>query len=105
MKKLLSEVIWTRVSFYSTTSETGRLLFHGADITKQPPHLTALSGVAHVPKGRRIFPCLTVLENLEMGAFSVKDKKVVKDRMERVFHYFLRVKERLLPFVKRISGK
>lgn len=75
--------------------KTGQVLFHGADITKQPPHLTALSGVAHVPEGRRIFPRLTVLENLEMGAFSVKDKKVVKDRMERVFHYFPRIKERL----------
>lgn len=77
------------------TPKTGQVLFHGADITKQPPHLTALSGVAHVPEGRRIFPRLTVLENLEMGAFSVKDKKVVKDRMERVFHYFPRIKERL----------
>lgn len=75
--------------------KTGQVLFHGVDITKQPPHLTALSGVAHVPEGRRIFPRLTVLENLEMGAFSVKDKKVVKERMERVFHYFPRVKERL----------
>jgi branched-chain amino acid transport system ATP-binding protein len=75
--------------------QTGQVLFEGQDITKQPPHITALSGIAHVPEGRRIFPRLTVRENLEMGAFSVKDKKVMKERMERVFHYFPRVKERL----------
>jgi branched-chain amino acid transport system ATP-binding protein len=84
--------------------KTGKVLFHGGDITKQPPHLTALSGVAHVPEGRRIFPRLTVLENLEMGAFSVKDKKVIKDRMERVFHYFPRIKERLSQKGGTMSG-
>ncbi|MCP8969149.1 ABC transporter ATP-binding protein [Ectobacillus ponti] len=75
--------------------KTGQVLFEGKDITKQPPHITALSGIAHVPEGRRIFPRLTVRENLEMGAFSVKDKKLIQERMERVFHYFPRVKERL----------
>jgi branched-chain amino acid transport system ATP-binding protein len=75
--------------------KTGQVLFEGRDITKQPPHITALSGIAHVPEGRRIFSRLTVRENLEMGAFSVKDKNVIKERMERVFHYFPRVKERL----------
>ncbi|MBO9129070.1 ABC transporter ATP-binding protein [Bacillus sp. 165] len=75
--------------------KTGSVLFEGQDITKQPPHITALSGIAHVPEGRRIFSRLTVRENLEMGAFSVKDKNVIKERMERVFHYFPRVKERL----------
>lgn len=77
------------------TPNTGQVLFRGADITRQPPHITALSGIAHVPEGRRIFPRLTVMENLEMGAFAVKSKRVVKDRMERVFHYFPRIKERL----------
>jgi branched-chain amino acid transport system ATP-binding protein len=74
---------------------TGKILFEGNDITSHPPHVTALNGVAHVPEGRRIFPRLTVKENLEMGAFSVNDKKVIAERMELSFNYFPRLKERL----------
>ncbi|AJY74800.1 ABC transporter ATP-binding protein [Paenibacillus beijingensis] len=72
----------------------GSVIFGGKDISAQPPHRTALEGIAHVPEGRRIFPRLTVKENLEMGAFSVKDKKKVKERTERAFSYFPRLKER-----------
>ncbi|MGQ5528777.1 ABC transporter ATP-binding protein [Bacillus sp. CGMCC 1.60114] len=75
--------------------KSGEISFEGKQITKQSPHVTALSGIAHVPEGRRIFSRLTVKENLEMGAFSVKDKKIVKERMERTFHYFPKLKERL----------
>jgi branched-chain amino acid transport system ATP-binding protein len=84
--------------------KTGEVIFEGNDITKQPPHVTAVSGIAHVPEGRRIFPRLTVRENLEMGAFSVKDKKVIGERMERVFHYFPRVKERINQLGGTMSG-
>jgi branched-chain amino acid transport system ATP-binding protein len=73
----------------------GTILLEGKDITSQPPHVTALEGVAHVPEGRRIFPRLTVKENLEMGAFSVLDKNVIKERMDLAFSYFPRLKERL----------
>ncbi|TJY40661.1 ABC transporter ATP-binding protein [Cohnella pontilimi] len=72
----------------------GSVVFNGKDISARPPHLTALEGIAHVPEGRRIFPRLTVKENLEMGAFSVKDKKVIRERTERAFAYFPRLKER-----------
>lgn len=75
--------------------KNGNVIFEGNDIIKQLPHITALSGIAHVPEGRRIFSRLSVRENLEMGAFSVKDKKVIKERMEQVFEYFPRLKERL----------
>lgn len=84
--------------------KSGTILYNGEDITNKAPHETALSGVAHVPEGRRIFPKLTVKENLEMGAFSVKDKNVVKERMERVFHYFPRIKERLSQQGGTMSG-
>ena len=84
--------------------KSGTILYNGEDITSKAPHETALSGVAHVPEGRRIFPKLTVKENLEMGAFSVKDKNVVKERMERVFHYFPRIKERLSQQGGTMSG-
>jgi branched-chain amino acid transport system ATP-binding protein len=74
---------------------TGTIVFQEKDITKLPPHKTAKLGVAHVPEGRRIFPRLTVKENLEMGAFQLKDKKEIQNQMELVFQYFPRVKERL----------
>lgn len=73
----------------------GSILLGGSEISGQPPHRTALAGIAHVPEGRRIFPKLTVKENMEMGAFSVKDRKAVQQRMERSFDYFPRLKERL----------
>ncbi|MDO3409911.1 ABC transporter ATP-binding protein [Saccharibacillus sp. CPCC 101409] len=72
----------------------GTISFDGKQIQSQPPHVTALSGIAHVPEGRRIFPKLTVKENLEMGAFSVRDKKLVRERIERAFAHFPRLKER-----------
>ncbi|WP_456279263.1 ABC transporter ATP-binding protein [Bacillus sp. AK128] len=73
----------------------GTILLNGKNISEVPPHETVVSGIAHVPEGRKIFPRLTVKENLEMGAFSVKDKKLIAERMEKVFHYFPRVKERV----------
>lgn len=84
--------------------KAGTILYNGDNISDRAPHDTALSGIAHVPEGRRIFPKLTVKENLEMGAFSVKDKKVIKERMEQVFHYFPRVKERLTQQGGTMSG-
>lgn len=74
---------------------TGTVRFAEQEITTLATHQVAQLGIAHVPEGRRIFPKLTVKENLEMGAFSVRDKKVIQERLERVFNYFPRVKERL----------
>ncbi|MCH5586728.1 ABC transporter ATP-binding protein [Shimazuella sp. AN120528] len=74
---------------------TGTISFLGKDITRLPPHQTAKLGIAHVPEGRRIFPRLTVKENLEMGAFQLKNKKEIEEQMEIVFQYFPRIKERL----------
>ncbi|WP_026694964.1 ABC transporter ATP-binding protein [Peribacillus kribbensis] len=73
----------------------GSIIYKNEDITKKPPHDTALSGIAHVPEGRRIFPKLSVKENLLMGAFSVKDKREIDERMSKVFQYFPKIKERL----------
>ncbi|MFC7373595.1 ABC transporter ATP-binding protein [Fictibacillus iocasae] len=84
--------------------KSGSVLFNGKNIASQPAHVTAKTGLAHVPEGRRIFPRLTVKENLEMGAFSVNDKKLVQQRMEKVFHYFPRVKERLSQKGGTMSG-
>ncbi|KOO42850.1 ABC transporter ATP-binding protein [Priestia koreensis] len=73
----------------------GSILFNGKDITKLPAHDTTLLGIAHVPEGRRIFPRMTVKENLMVGAFGVKNKKQVQEQLERVFSYFPKLKERL----------
>lgn len=73
----------------------GSITFNGKTITNQKPHISAAEGIAHVPEGRRIFPRLTVRENLEMGAFDVKSKKVINERIERAFQYFPRLKERI----------
>ncbi|WCK55031.1 ABC transporter ATP-binding protein [Aneurinibacillus sp. Ricciae_BoGa-3] len=77
------------------TAKEGIVEFNGQPITNTKPHLTAAMGIAHVPEGRRIFPKLTVRENLEMGAFSIKDKEWIKSEMDRCFRYFPRLKERI----------
>jgi branched-chain amino acid transport system ATP-binding protein len=78
-----------------TRAKQGKVLFNGKDITALKTHEIAQMGVAHVPEGRRIFPKLTVRENLEMGAFSVKDKGQIQEGIERAVHYFPRLKERI----------
>ncbi|MCH1638618.1 ABC transporter ATP-binding protein [Paenibacillus timonensis] len=83
---------------------TGTIRFNGTEMSSLPPHRAALEGIAHVPEGRRIFPRLTVKENLEMGAFSVRDKKTIKQRMERVFDHFPRLRERLAQTGGTMSG-
>lgn len=76
-------------------ARSGSIRFQGTEITHLKTHEVALQGIAHVPEGRRIFPKLTVRENLEMGAFSIKDKKQVDEGLERAFYYFPRLKERI----------
>lgn len=83
---------------------TGTIRFNGTEMSSLPPHRAALEGIAHVPEGRRIFPRLTVKENLEMGAFSVRDNKTIKQRMERVFDHFPRLRERLAQTGGTMSG-
>lgn len=74
--------------------KSGNVLFEDKDITNKPAHETTLLGVAHVPEGRKIFSGLTVKENLLMGAFSVKKKSIIQERMEIVFDHFPKLKER-----------
>jgi branched-chain amino acid transport system ATP-binding protein len=72
----------------------GRIRFRGDDITNEPPHDIVARGVAQSPEGRKLFPRMTVLENLEMGAFQRKDKSGLKEDLDRVFHLFPRLEER-----------
>jgi branched-chain amino acid transport system ATP-binding protein len=85
-------------------AKNGSIQFMDKDITKQPAHKVISYGLAQVPEGRRIFAQLTVLENLEMGAYLRKDKDEIKKDLERVFKYFPRLKERESQLAGTLSG-
>lgn len=76
-------------------ASSGTVTFQGRDITRLPPHEIVTAGVGHVPEGRGIFPRLTVRENLEMGAFTIRDQAEVKRRLDDVYAIFPRLRERL----------
>ena len=82
----------------------GRITFQGKDITNAPPHEIVKMGIAQSPEGRRLFPRMSVLENLEMGAFQRKDKAAFKEDMERVFTLFPRLAERRTQKAGTMSG-
>ncbi len=74
---------------------SGSIVLEGEELEKLPPHEVALRGVAQSPEGRLIFPMMTVLENLEMGAYARKDKSGMSQDLDRVFSLFPRLKERI----------
>src|SRR5581483_9571806 len=82
----------------------GRIRFQGEDITYAPPHEIVARGVAQSPEGRKLFPRMTVLENLEMGAFQRKDKSGLKEDLDRVFTLFPRLAERKSQKAGTMSG-
>jgi len=82
----------------------GKIILEGKDITGMKPHDVAALGVGHVPEGRRIFPLLTVRENIEIGAWNVKSLSVIHDRMEEMFNLFPRLRERVNQKGGTLSG-
>ena len=82
--------------------KNGKISFLGEDITKTDSYKLPMKGMAHVPEGRRIFLQMTVMENLEMGAFI--HKKVSEEALERVFARFPRLKEREKQIAGTLSG-
>jgi branched-chain amino acid transport system ATP-binding protein len=82
----------------------GRIRFHGNDITGGAPHSIVKSGIAQSPEGRRLFPRMSVTENLEMGAFQRDDKENFAADMARVFDLFPRLKERRTQKAGTMSG-
>lgn len=85
-------------------AQQGRVLLHGQDITALKPHEIAALGIGHVPEGRRIFPLLTVRENIEIGAWNVTNRSVISDRMEQMFVLFPRLRERVAQKGGTLSG-
>ena len=83
-------------------AQSGTIQFLGKDITKSTPQSRVAMGISQSPEGRRVFPGLTVLENLEMGAYLRKDD--FSADMEKVFTYFPRLKERKKQTAGTLSG-
>jgi branched-chain amino acid transport system ATP-binding protein len=82
----------------------GVIRFEGRDITAVPAHEIVSRGIAQSPEGRRLFPRMTVTENLEMGAFQRKDRHEIKTDMDRVFELFPRLQERRSQKAGTLSG-
>jgi branched-chain amino acid transport system ATP-binding protein len=83
---------------------TGKIEFQGRDITTTPAHEIVSRGIAQSPEGRRLFPRMSVTENLEMGAFQRRDKTTMREDMERVFELFPRLQERRNQKAGTMSG-
>jgi branched-chain amino acid transport system ATP-binding protein len=84
--------------------KNGSIVFKGTDISKVAPEKIVGLGISQVPEGRRVFATMTVMENLEMGAYLRKDKKGVEEDMENVFTRFPRLKERRKQLAGTLSG-
>lgn len=84
--------------------KTGSIQFDGQEIAGMPAHEIVKTGISQVPEGRRIFAEMSVLENLELGAFTRKDKDGIKADMELVFERFPRLKERIGQLAGTLSG-
>jgi branched-chain amino acid transport system ATP-binding protein len=82
----------------------GQITYCGASIKNLPPHERVRLGLVQVPEGRRIFPEMTIQENLEMGAYLIQDNKVQEDTLKTVFSFFPILEERKLQKAQTLSG-
>lgn len=84
--------------------KAGQISFNGRNITDLPAHEIVRAGISHVPEGRHVFATLSVRENLEIAAYTVKDKKKIKDSREQVLSLFPRLAERQNQLAGTLSG-
>ncbi len=82
----------------------GQVILDGEDITRLPPHKKVEKGIVLIPEGRQLFPEMTVLENLEMGAFTARASERYRETLDRVFELFPRLKERMSQKAGTLSG-
>ena len=87
-----------------TKPSKGEIHFDGQRIDNLPPEKIVARGIAHVPEGRRVFPDLTVEENLRIGAFLRTDKSKIEADIEDIFQRFPRLKERRTQWARTLSG-
>jgi len=84
--------------------DRGKIIFEGERIDELDAHKIAKKGIAHCPERRRLFYDLTVLENLKMGSYALKDKRKLKDLLDFVYEIFPRLKERKKQRAGTLSG-
>jgi branched-chain amino acid transport system ATP-binding protein len=82
----------------------GKIRFEGRDITHTPAHEIVKHGISQAPEGRKLFPRMTVFENLEMGAFQRNDRSEIQTDLDRVFALFPRLEERQSQKAGTLSG-
>jgi len=87
-----------------TPPRRGRITFAGVDLSGRPTHEIVGAGVACIPEGRKVFPKLTVLENLRLGAYQQDDRSKITLALERVFEIFPRLRERAAQLAGTMSG-
>lgn len=85
-------------------AKSGSITYDGHDLLKTHANKIVTLGMAHVPEGRHVFTRMSVQENLEMGAFSLKDQSSLGKDLEMVFDYFPRLKERRRQLSGTLSG-
>jgi branched-chain amino acid transport system ATP-binding protein len=83
---------------------SGRVVFAGRDLHGCPPHAIVRLGIGHAPEGRRVFPRMTVRENLELGAYTRSSKREIAEDTERVLEVFPRLRERIGQPAGTMSG-
>ena len=93
-----------RTTMGSVRPWRGRVLLNGEDVTGLSPHAKAARGMVLVPEGRQLFQDMSVLENLEMGAYSPRARPQQKDNLDHVFQAFPRLKERAKQRASTLSG-
>lgn len=85
-------------------AKSGSIVFNGQDLLKTKANKIVTLGMAHVPEGRHVFTRMSVQENLEMGAYSLKDISHVAEDLDKVYTYFPRLKERRRQLAGTLSG-
>lgn len=87
-----------------TPARAGRIVFNGVEITRLPTHRIIAAGIACIPEGRKVFPKLTVEENLRVGAYQEASEQVTRERMADIFRIFPRLLERRAQLAGTMSG-
>ena len=87
-----------------TPPRRGRVVFAGTDLAGMPTHRVVASGIACIPEGRKVFPKLSVVENLRLGAYQERDAGKIAGRLEQVFGIFPRLAERAAQIAGTMSG-
>jgi branched-chain amino acid transport system ATP-binding protein len=85
-------------------AKVGKVEYLGEDISNEAPQMIVQKGIVHVPEGRKIFAKMTVLENLEMGAYTVTDRQQIEEKMEAMFERFPVLRDRKKQLGGTLSG-